>query len=87
MIEAAYAGARPVITKFGGTVEYYGFDAEYFDPRSKQEICEAVERGWNRGRLTAVQAAAYSRFTWLYCAYLTRQAYEMALRITEMVKK
>ncbi len=83
MIEAAYAGARPIITKFGGTVEYYGFDAEYFDPRSKKEIYEAVERGWKRGRLQAEQAVSYSRFTWQYCASLTRQAYETALGITK----
>jgi glycosyltransferase involved in cell wall biosynthesis len=79
MIEAAYAGARPIITKFGGTIEYYGFDAEYFDPRYKQEIQDAVVRGWNRGRLSARESQAYSRFSWDYCASLTAHAYEIAI--------
>ena len=79
MIEAAYAGARPIITKFGGTIEYYGFDAEYFDPRYKGEIKNAVVHGWSRGRLSAGESQVYSRFSWDYCATLTVHAYEIAV--------
>lgn len=78
MIEAAYAGARPCITRYGGTVEYYGFDGEYFDPCWPQRIRAAVERAWRRGRLSEGEARAYSRFTWKYCADLTLQAYRLA---------
>lgn len=78
MIEASYAGARPVITKFGGTVEYYGFDAEYFNPCHKIEIQNAVVNGWRRGRLSYSEMQAYSRFSWNYCAKLTVRAYEIA---------
>lgn len=80
MIEAAFAGARPVITKFGGTVEYYGFDAEYLIPYRQKSIKNAIDRAWNRGRLTWKQAGAYERFTWRYCAEITRQAYQVAVR-------
>lgn len=80
MIEAAYAGCRPVITKFGGTAEYYGFDAEYFDPRSSTQILDAINRGWHRGRMEDSQAKLYSRFTWDYCADITIQAYRVLLR-------
>ena len=80
LIEAAYAGARPIVTKFGGTMEYYGFDGEYFDPRSASEILEAVNRGWDRGRLSSVESEAYSRFSWNYCASLTKQAYKLAIQ-------
>ena len=79
MIEAAYAGARPVITKFGGTLEYYGFDAEYFNPCRLNEMREAVDRGWARGRLSTDQAKTYARFSWDYCAEITRDAYRVAI--------
>ena len=78
MIESCYAGARPIITRFGGTVEYYGFDAEYFDPRSSRQLRHAIDVGWRRGRLAKCEAESYSRFTWKYCAGLTRMAYELA---------
>lgn len=79
MIEAAYAGARPVITKHGGTSEYYGFDGEYLEPCSQTSIRTAVENGWRRGRLTEEQSRRYARFTWDYCAELTVQAYNLAI--------
>ena len=79
LLEAAYAGARPVVTKFGGTLEYYGFDGEYFNPCKQNEITAAVARGWKRGRLNAAQAASYRRFSWRYCAENTIQAYRSAL--------
>lgn len=78
MIEAAYAGARPVITKFGGALEYFGFDAEYFNPCRASEIREAVDRGWTRGRLSPEQAKTYRRFSWDYCAEITLNAYQLA---------
>ena len=79
MIEAAFAGVRPIITKFGGTVEYYGFDAEYFDPRYEKEIRDAVIKGWGRGRLSKTESKVYDRFSWDYCAKLTYRAYEIAI--------
>ena len=77
MLEAAYAGARPAITKFGGTIEYFGFDAEYFNPCSQSDIREAIVRAWERGRLSDVDARSYSRFSWEYCARLTMEAYSL----------
>ena len=79
LLEAAYAGARPVATRFGGTKEYFGFDGEYFHPCRPDEIADAIGRAWRRGRLGACSAAAYSRFSWKYCAELTVQAYETLL--------
>ncbi len=79
MIEAAYAGCRPVITKYGGTNEYYGFDAEYLDPCSDTDIKRAIDRGWRRGRLTEKQADWYARFSWDYCVEVTLQAYQLAV--------
>lgn len=77
MLESAYAGSRPVITKFGGTREYFGFDAEYFNPCFQSDIRDAVFRAWERGRLSKVDALSYSRFSWEYCARLTLEAYRL----------
>ena len=77
LLEAAHAGARPVVTKFGGTEEYYGPDAEYFHPCRFHEIAEAVQRAWNRGRLTTEASARYVGFSWKTCANLTVRAYCM----------
>lgn len=81
MLEAAYAGARPVITKFGGTREYYGEFGEYFDPRFPGQIRMAVDGGWRRGRLTDAEAASFGRFTWQFCAEETIKAYERAAQM------
>ena len=88
MIEAAFAGARPIITRYGGTIEYYGFDAEYLIPYKETSIRNAIVRAWNRGRLTKEQASAYKRFSWRYCAEITRQAYQIAIqKLLEIILK
>lgn len=79
MIEAAYAGARPVITRFGGTMEYFGFDAEYFTPYDGRQIREAVVRALSRGRLSESRATSYLQYSWDYCAMQTIEAYRLAL--------
>jgi len=81
MIEAAYAGARPVITKFGGTDEYYGEHGEYLNPCFSKSIVDAVDRGWNRGRLEKTDAEAFSRFTWELVATKTKEAYKFAIEV------
>lgn len=79
MIEAAYAGARPVITKYGGTVEYYGSRGEYLNPCFSSSINAAIERGWRRGRLDKVEAACFARFSWELVAQKTIDAYRFAI--------
>jgi len=79
LLEAAYAGARPVITKLGGTKEYYGTVAEYLDPCSLRSIRKAVERGWNRGRLSQDESSGFLEYNWARCAKDTIKAYEFAV--------
>lgn len=79
MIEASYAGARPVITKFGGTKEYYGEFAEYLNPCFPMSIIKALDRGWNRGRLNDAERKVFARFTWDFTAQKTIAAYDVAL--------
>ncbi len=75
LLEAAYAGARPVITRFGGAEEYFGTDGEYFHPCRAPEIAAAVQKAWSRGRLSPAESACYRLFSWERCAELTLQAY------------
>lgn len=79
MIEAAYAGARPVITKFGGTDEYYGECGEYLNPCFSRSIVDAIDRGWRRGPLEKVEAERFARFTWDLVASKTKAAYQFAI--------
>ena len=79
MIEAASMGARPIITHYGGTKEYYSISAEYLSPFSQKSIRDAVKNGWKKGRLTDSEAASYERFSWQWTANLTLQAYKIAI--------
>lgn len=79
MIEAAYAGARPIITKFGGTVEYYGEYGEYLNPCFSKSIVSAIGRGWSRGRLSQIESELFARFTWDMVASKTKDAYQFAI--------
>ncbi|MBO5684862.1 MAG: glycosyltransferase family 4 protein [Akkermansia sp.] len=79
MIEAASMGARPIITHYGGTKEYYGICAEYLSPFSLKSIKEAVQNGWSKGRLTDEEASSYERFSWQWTAELTLLAYKQVI--------
>lgn len=79
MIEAAYAGARPVITKFGGTDEYYGEHGEYLNPCFARSIVSAIDRGWRRGRMNKAESETFARFTWDLAAEKTKEAYRFAI--------
>lgn len=79
MIEAAYAGARPVITKYGGTMEYYGNYGEYLNPCFAKSMVSALIRGWDRGRLKRKEASEFARFSWSLVAEKTVEAYNLAM--------
>ena len=79
MMESAYAGARPVITKYGGTEEYYGEMGEYLNPCFSHSIISAVERGWERGRLSRLEAMSFAKFSWKLVADRTIESYAYAI--------
>lgn len=74
-LEAAALGARPVVPREGGTVQYYGWDAEYLNPLDSDSIRESVERAFGRGRLSDVERERYRSLTWELVAQMTREAY------------
>ena len=85
MIEAAYAGARPVITKFGGTKEYYGDYGEYLNPCFSKSIISALNRGWDRGRLAITEASSFTRFSWELVAEKTIEAYRYVIQSNKIM--
>ena len=81
MLEAALAGARPAITIYGGTQEYFGIVAEYLNPYSTTHIRNAIETAWQRGRLMPQEAARFAHFSWDWTAALTVRAYKQVIEI------
>jgi glycosyltransferase involved in cell wall biosynthesis len=79
LLEAALAGARPVVTRHGGTQEYFGINGEYFNPVNPKSLKRAIVQAWERGRLTPYEASSYARFTWHWTAELTVNAYQIAI--------
>lgn len=79
LLEASVAGARPIITKNGGTQEYYGLSAEYLNPTSTSSIRDSITRGWMRGRLSKSESDYFRRYTWEWVAEQTVRAYQLAI--------
>lgn len=80
-LESAALGVRPVVPREGGTTQYYGWDATYLDPLSKDSIKEAVDEAWELGRLTEARQAMYKDLVWSLCARKTLAAYKSAIRM------
>lgn len=80
LLEASYAGARPVVTRNGGTASYYGGCAEYCNPCSVNSIRSAVKQAWNRGRLSEYDRGAFGVYSWCRCADQTLEAYTLAMK-------
>ncbi|MGI6495863.1 MAG: glycosyltransferase [Kiritimatiellia bacterium] len=86
LLEAAALGARPVVSFEGGTSQYYGWDAEYFDPLSVESLRLAVVSAWERGRLSVKECSNYRELTWDKTAIFTANAYRQCKAIYEKNK-
>lgn len=74
-LEAGLAGAKIVITKYGGTEEYFGSMAEYVDPHSVTSIREATLKALKKGKDQALAKHIRGRFLWAHVAGQTAIAY------------
>jgi glycosyltransferase involved in cell wall biosynthesis len=63
-LEAASYGARVVITRNGGTADYFRDFAKYVDPLSVTDIRAAIERAWNRPASDALRQHVVQNLTW-----------------------
>ncbi|MCK4338867.1 MAG: glycosyltransferase [Candidatus Cloacimonetes bacterium] len=63
-LEAGLAGAKIVITKYGGTKEYFENMAEYVDPYSIKSIVCGIEKGLNQKKDDRLKNHIKENFIW-----------------------
>jgi len=78
-LEAASYGAAVVITRNGGTPDYFLDLAEYVDPDSVENIRQAVERAWNAPPTDALRRHVVDNLSWDQSAASLARAYERRL--------
>ncbi len=74
-LEAGLAGAKIVITRYGGTDEYFGDHAEYVEPRSIESIRQGIEKALTRKKDRLLATSIMNNFLWDTIALKTLQAY------------
>ena len=77
-MEAAVAGATPVITAYGGTKDVFGDDAIYVEPSDTKGILEAVARAHQQWETHSERGGTWSgaqRYSWDVVAQKTLEAY------------
>ncbi|MBL7074572.1 glycosyltransferase [candidate division KSB1 bacterium] len=79
-MEAALAGAKIVITSFGGTKEYFKSYAEYVDPYSEDSIYRGIITALNKRKNDALRNHIRENFLWGKIAQRTDEIYRMILK-------
>ena len=74
-LEAALAGAKVVITKHGGTVDYFHDMATYVDPSSIASITQGIETTLSRDANPALRQRMREHYLWQRVAEKTAGAY------------
>lgn len=80
-LEAALAGAKIVITPYGGTKDYFMNYAEYVEPSSVQSIKEGIENSLNKKKDFTLQKMIEEKFLWEKIAERTIEVYEESKNI------
>lgn len=79
-LEAGLQGANIVITKVGGTIEYFGERALYVDPYSQKDIekklQQAINRNWSEYDKAELIKHIEENFSWSEVAKKTIKSYE-----------
>jgi len=78
-LEAGLAGAKIVITEFGGTKEYFGDMATYVDPRSVESIHNGIVKALNGAKTPHLREHILKEFLWERVAEKTAAAYRHTL--------
>lgn len=78
-MEAALAGAKIVITKYGGTKDYFEDMAEYIDPYSFNSIIHGLEKSLNQKKDDRLKNHIKDNFLWDKIAQRTIKMYEQVL--------
>ena len=75
-LEGGIAGSAVVVTRNGGTREYFGDHAEYIDPGSVNSIKSAVAKALSEGPDPALARRIALRYMWETAVERTREAYD-----------
>jgi glycosyltransferase involved in cell wall biosynthesis len=78
-LEAALAGAKIVITPFGGTKEYFENDAVYVDPYSADAIATGIRTALHKQPTPELANRIKQEFIWKRVGEKTKQLYERVL--------
>jgi glycosyltransferase involved in cell wall biosynthesis len=78
-LEAALAGAKIVITKHGGTTEYFGEHAWYVEPSSVESIHKGIVEALKVSRTTALRDHVLKSYIWRVVAEKTAATYREVL--------
>ncbi len=63
-LEAGLAGAKVVITKFGGTKDYFGEDTIYIEPRSIASIHNGIKKSLEKKKTDVLKERIQKNFLW-----------------------
>ena len=63
-LEAGLAGAKVVITLYGGTYEYFGDEAVYIEPKSIASIREGIKMSLEKKKTGALKSHIKKAFLW-----------------------
>jgi glycosyltransferase involved in cell wall biosynthesis len=74
-LEAGLAGAKVVITRYGGTDEYFGSMATYIDPHSVESIRSGILSALQRPKTDELRKHIRSNFLWKHVAEATAAVY------------
>jgi glycosyltransferase involved in cell wall biosynthesis len=78
-LEAGLAGAKIVITPFGGTTEYFGEEAEYINPYSGKDIAAGIRKMLLKPKSPSLAERIGKEFLWKQVGEETKKVYERVL--------
>ncbi|MBL0333091.1 MAG: glycosyltransferase [Chlorobiota bacterium] len=78
-LEAAISGANIVITKFGGTFEYFKENAIYINPYNVESIRDGIIRSFNTPSNSSLTNHIKNNFLWSKVGELTLNVYDKVI--------
>lgn len=78
-LEAGLAGAKIVITKYGGTTEYFGAWADYIEPWSVDSIVKGIRSALQRQKRPELRKHIMNNFLWEHVAARLSDVYRKIL--------
>jgi glycosyltransferase involved in cell wall biosynthesis len=74
-MEAAVAGATLAVTQVGSTREYFGDNAEYFDPANAKDMQKKILNALSKPHQKALSQKMLEHYTWERVAAKTMEVY------------